>query len=170
MRAATGLSSTLESGLAVIAQAFLTPVLWLVVGLFVYALWTVGATLWAAWQRRRGEAGGFGLKVRHAADPALTVDALEHLAWRQLQPLRLGAKVAPLLGLVATLIPMGPALQAVAGGTLDDAARRLAVAFSAVTVALIAASALHVAAQVRRRWHAADLRAIEAERVAGEPW
>lgn len=167
---AAGWASTLESGLSVVAQTFLTPVLVLVAGLFGYALWTVGATCCAAWQRRRGATGGFELKVRHAADPALTVDALEHLAWRQLQPLRLGAKVAPMLGLVATLIPMGPALKAVAGGTLDDAASRLAVAFAAVTVALIAASALHVAAQVRRRWHAADLRAIEADLAAGEPW
>jgi biopolymer transport protein ExbB/TolQ len=45
-----------------------------------------------------------------------------------------------MLGLAATMIPMGPALKALGDGELGDVSRSLMVAFSAVILALIAAA------------------------------
>ena len=76
--------------------------------------------------------------------------------------------LAPLLGLVATMIPMGPALAALGDGDLASVSSGLGVAFSAVILALIASAITYAVAQVRRRWYAADLLRIERER-AGDP-
>jgi biopolymer transport protein ExbB/TolQ len=64
---------------------------------------------------------------------------------------------------VATMIPMGPALKALGDGQLADVSRSLMVAFSAVILALIAAALTYWVVNVRRRWYAADLLAIEKE-------
>lgn len=66
-----------------------------------------------------------------------------------------------MLGLVATMLPMGPALLAL---TRDDAktmGENLVVAFSAVVLALISASIAFLILTIRRRWLLQDLRAIE---------
>ena len=66
-----------------------------------------------------------------------------------------------MLGLVATMIPMGPALMALADGQLADVSRNLMVAFSAVILALLAAAISYAVVNVRRRWYAVDLAVIE---------
>ena len=70
---------------------------------------------------------------------------------------RVATRVAPMLGLVATMIPMGPALKSLADGNLGDVSHNLTVAFSAVILALIAASLTYWIVSVRRRWLAEEL-------------
>jgi biopolymer transport protein ExbB/TolQ len=65
-----------------------------------------------------------------------------------------------MLGLVATMIPMGPARKALADGQMAAVAQGLTMAFSAVILALIAAAITYTIAQVRRRWYAAELLAL----------
>lgn len=68
-----------------------------------------------------------------------------------------------MLGLVATMIPMGPALKALADGQMAEVSRSLMVAFSAVILALIAAAITYAVAQVRRRWYAADMLSLSGD-------
>jgi biopolymer transport protein ExbB/TolQ len=62
-----------------------------------------------------------------------------------------------MLGLVGTMIPMGPALKSLADGNLT-------VAFSVVIIALIAASLIYWIANVRRRWVAEEMLEIQTAR------
>jgi len=62
-----------------------------------------------------------------------------------------------MLGLVATMIPLGPALVAVASGQSQGVAQSLAPAFAAVIIALVSASITFVIYSVRRRWLLAEL-------------
>jgi biopolymer transport protein ExbB/TolQ len=62
-----------------------------------------------------------------------------------------------MLGLVATMIPMGPALVSVASGNAQGIAQNLVVAFSAVIVALMAAAITYLVLSVRRRWLLSEL-------------
>ncbi|MCY1226743.1 hypothetical protein D9M72_389900 [compost metagenome] len=62
-----------------------------------------------------------------------------------------------MLGLVATMIPMGPALKGLSGGNLANVGENLTIAFSAVILALIAASITFWVVNVRRRWLAEEL-------------
>ncbi|OWQ93864.1 hypothetical protein CDN99_05385 [Roseateles aquatilis] len=149
---------TLESGFAHIAQALLWPVLILVAVGFVYALWTAGATLMEAVQRRRP--GFRQLTVRDDS----TLDALELQIVRRLEAPRLLGRVAPLLGLIATMVPLGPALQSVAAGQGQQALAVFSSAFSGVVLALAAAAIALVVYSVRRRWLLAELLVVKAEK------
>jgi len=117
-------------------------------------LWSWGALLVEAWQRRRQRWQAL------PADPALPMEELELLALRQLEPLRLLARLSPMLGLIATMIPLGPALQAVAAGQGRQSLAVFGSAFTAVVLALAAAAMGLLAYSLRRRWLLGELLAL----------
>ena len=151
---------SLEMALYSLSQWFLWPVLIAIALLFGHASQSLGACLMQAWQRHRGQPGGFELHRARQHRPDLDDEALAALALQRLQWLRIATRVGPMLGLVATMIPMGPAMKSLADGQLQDVSRSLMVAFSAVILALLAAALTHAVAQVRRRWYADDLRQL----------
>lgn len=151
------------------SQLFLIPVLAAIGLLFLYAFYALGAFLWQMAQRRAGVAAGFELALARQADPQLQPAELESIAVARLELVRIATRVAPMLGLVATMIPMGPALKALSDGDLGDVSRSLTVAFSAVILALIAAALTYSIGHVRRRWYADDLLAIEKGDLALRP-
>lgn len=151
----------LEAGFSQIAQALLWPVLSLVGLGFVYALWSVGALLMEALQRWRSPAFQ---ALRHTPDTPL--EQLELQVVRQLEPLRLLGRVSPLLGLIATMVPLGPALQSVAAGQGQQALAVFSGAFAGVVLALAAAAIALVAYSVRRRWLMTELVAIRMSRLS----
>lgn len=150
----------LEQGFAQIAQALLWPVLILVACSFVYALWVAGATLMESLQRRRP---GYRALARHADK---LVEEIELHVLHQLEPLRLLGRVSPLLGLIATMVPLGPALQSVAAGQGQQALAVFSSAFAGVVLALAAAAIGLVAYSFKRRWLMAELVQIRATRDA----
>jgi len=156
----------IEDGMFALSQVFLLPVLAAVLLLFIHAFWSLGRFALQGWQRWRERLAGFELVALAAARPGMAHDELEAIALRRLEPVRLAARVAPMLGLVATMIPMGPALHALGQGRMAEVSRSLTVAFSAVILALVAASITHCIAQVRRRWYAGELALIAAREGA----
>lgn len=151
----------LESLMYGLGQLFLIPVLAAIALLFCHAFFALGAFAWQALQRRRGNAGAFELAALHGARPQLALAELEAEAMKRLEFIRIATRVTPMLGLVATMIPMGPALRALGDGQLADVAQSLTVAFSAVILALLAAAITYAVAHVRRRWYADELLQLE---------
>ena len=157
-------SSTIELIMYQIGQLFLLPVLLLVAAMFAYALYALGGFAVQMQQRRRrmpGKIGGFLLLAYVQARPAATLDELDLHAHKLLEPSRLASRIAPMLGLVGTMIPMGPALKSLADGNLAQVSGNLTVAFSVVILALIAASITYWISNVRRRWLAEELLEIQ---------
>ena len=148
-------------------QLFLAPVLLAIAVAFLYAFHALGAFMLQALQRRGGRPAGFELEAARRSDPRLDLAALEALAVKRLEPVRLAARVAPMLGLVATMIPMGPALKSLSDGDLAQVSHNLTVAFSAVILALIAASITFWVTNVRRRWLAEEMVLIARLRQEG---
>lgn len=146
---------TLETGMYLLGQVFLLPVLTLVALLFLYAFWLLGYFLHQAWLRRQGRGRPLLEHFRH--QPEVSEEALELFAHRSLEPARIASRVTPMLGLVATMIPMGPALKSLADGNLAAVSENLMIAFSAVILALLAASITFWIANVRRRWLAEEM-------------
>ena len=142
------------------SQLFLTPVLILIGLLFVHAFYALGAFIWQAWQRHNGQAGGFELAAALARNPQMTLTELEALATKRMEFARIATRIAPMLGLVATMIPMGPALVAVAAGNTQGMAQNLVVAFAAVIVALLAAAITFVVQTLRKRWLMEELNVL----------
>lgn len=157
--------ATLDAAMYQLGQLFLAPVLIAITVLFAHAFYALGAFLWQGWQRRAGRPGGFELIGLWQAQPALSAEALELIALQRLDVARIATRVAPMLGLVATMIPMGPALRALGEGRMSDVSQALAIAFSAVILALIAAAVTYTVLNVRRRWYAAELAEVEKRRT-----
>lgn len=151
----------LEAGFLQLAQWLLTPILALLGVAFLYALWMAGRVLVEAWQRRDPAYAA----LRPPAGAAL--DEIELLALRQLEPLRLLSRVTPMLGLIATMIPLGPALQGVASGQGNAALSVFSNAFAGVVLALAAAAIGLVLYSVRRRWLLGELLALKKRLEAG---
>lgn len=159
-----------------VSRVFLAPVMLLIAAALAYALVMLGTFAVEAWQRRRGSyrhvlfavASGQrrdadGAEGRHGIMPS---DDLELWIMRRLEWLRIVSRTAPMLGLIATMIPMGPALLAL--GQNDGAAvgRNMVAAFSSVILALMAASICFFILTVRKRWLLQDLRQWERKREA----
>ena len=149
------MQSQIESSMYLVGQVFQLPTLLLISLLFLYAFWVLGEFGVLAWRRRNGQ--GKALLAEFRRQPDLTDDTLDVLAHKMLEAPRIASRVAPMLGLVATMIPMGPALKSLSDGNLALVSGNLTVAFSAVILALIAASITYWVVNVRRRWLAEEL-------------
>jgi len=149
----------LEATLYDASRLFLIPVILLILAALAFALVSLGRFAVDAGARMAGKGGKplTAYRQRTGCGP----DDLELLIMRRLEWLRIVSRSAPMLGLVATMIPMGPALLAL--GSNDGAAvgQNLVVAFSSVILALIAASISFFVYTIRRRWLLEELRAIE---------
>lgn len=152
----------IELSMYQISQLFLVPTLVLIAALFLYAFWVLGEFALLALYRRQGK--GRPLVAHFRRSSALTADELDVIAHKQLEAPRIASRVTPMLGLVATMIPMGPALKSLSDGNLAQVSDNLTIAFSAVILALIAASITYWVVNVRRRWLAEELLEIESLR------
>lgn len=72
---------------------------------------------------------------------------------RQLGYTDAAAKVAPMLGLMGTLIPLGPGIVALGTGDVTTLSSALLVAFDTTVAGLAAAVVCFVVSRVRRRWY-----------------
>lgn len=156
----------MESWMYQIGQVFLLPTLALIGALFLYGFYAVGRFAVQWWQRRSG--GGRQLLVWWQANRQVSDDELDLRAHKLMETCRIATRVTPMLGLVATMIPMGPALKSLSDGNLAQVSQSLTVAFSAVILALIAASMTYWVVNVQRRWLAEELLEIAAERGDGK--
>ncbi len=65
-------------------------------------------------------------------------------------------RVGPMLGLMGTLIPMGPALVGLAAGDIASMASNMQVAFSTTVVGIFVGAIGFVVQLVKQRWHQGD--------------
>lgn len=71
------------------------------------------------------------------------------------------SKMGPMLGLMGTLIPMGPALVGLSTGDISSMAYNMQVAFATTVVGLFSAAIGFVTQQVKQRWYTQDLSRLE---------
>lgn len=72
------------------------------------------------------------------------------------------ARLGPMLGLMATLIPLGPGLIALGNGNTKLLADSLLTAFDATVTGLAAAGVAFAISQIRKRWYEGYLNTLEA--------
>ena len=70
-------------------------------------------------------------------------------------------KMGPMLGLMGTLIPMGPALVGLSTGDIASMAYNMQVAFATTVVGLFAAAIGFITQQVKQRWYLQDMANLE---------
>jgi len=154
-----------------IAQLFLMPILFIILLMFMYAFFALGAFIFEALSRRKHTLdvqktqGAYSLVRLYQKNKNVSIEKLELHAHKKLEMLRSVSRVAPMFGLIGTLIPLGPALKALSHGNIQGMSEGFVIAFSAVTLGLIAASITYWIANIKKRWYADELHAIELKRA-----
>lgn len=98
------------------------------------------------------------------ADPAWherVVTEFELAVDQRLALFRTMTRIGPLLGLMGTLIPLGPALVALAGGDVAVLARKMEVAFATTVVGLVIGAIGFMLHQTTQRWAMDDLSLLD---------
>lgn len=164
-----------------IADLLLTPVQIAIFVFFIISLFEAGRMAVQAVRRHlahgafrrnafdalRATGDAYPIARLYADNPSLAVDDLDVAAMKRLEFIRIATRVTPLLGLMATLIPMGPALVALTHNDVSQMGDLLRSAFSSVVLALASASLCFCIATVRRRWYAEELVAIRRRLESG---
>lgn len=71
-------------------------------------------------------------------------------------------RLAPTLGLMGTLIPLGPGLSALGNGNINQLAQELTIAFDATITGLAAGAIGFIISRYRQKWYMDDLSILES--------
>ncbi len=118
-------------------------------------LWPTIALLFAAAAAACLDIGltvGERYALRRKARPA-DLSAVERLAHRRIERADILTRTAPMLGLMATLISLGPGLTALSSGELSLLAEAMHTAFDTTVLGLAAGLVGFVIGRLRRRWY-----------------
>lgn len=104
-------------------------------------------------------------RIIHAQGESIIVEKVladfEIASEKELSNSKSLAKLGPMIGLMGTLIPMGPALVGLAQGDIASMAQNMQVAFSTTVVGLFAGAIGYVTQLVKQRWFVADMNNLE---------
>ncbi|KAB7623380.1 MotA/TolQ/ExbB proton channel family protein [Alkalilimnicola sp. S0819] len=121
---------------------------WLLVPVLIMLIGVVAAAIWEC---------GNALAERFHALPRLhrgtPTEAVAALGRRRIERADLLARVGPMLGLMGTLIPLGPGLAALGRGELEILAQAVTVAFDTTVLGLLVGIVGFVLGRLRRRWY-----------------
>lgn len=106
--------------------------------------------------------------IRHILDPKSNkamvrrlLDDFELAADKDLAISKTLTKLGPMLGLMGTLIPMGPALVGLSTGDIASMAYNMQVAFATTVVGLFSSAIGFMTQQVKQRWYLQELSYLE---------
>lgn len=119
----------------------LQPVIYILLFVVIVTLWEAGMAI--------GERFG-GLQRLKATGDLLKI---EKLARKRIERADLITRVGPMLGLMGTLIPLGPGLAALGQGELEVLAKAVTIAFDTTVLGLLAGIVGFVIGRLRRRWY-----------------
>ena len=91
----------------------------------------------------------------------LLVSEYELAAEKNIASSKILTKMGPILGLMGTLIPMGPALVGLATGDIASMAYNMQVAFATTVVGLVVSAIGFVTQQLRERWAMRNLTILD---------
>lgn len=111
-------------------------------------------SLVVTYMKRLLEADGAAIRQRLLADFEIGAD-------KDLATSKTLGKMGPMLGLMGTLIPMGPALVGLSTGDIASMAYNMQVAFATTVVGLFAAAIGFITGQVKQRWYLKDMTDLE---------
>lgn len=123
----------------------------------VYAL--LAAVIIALWESGTAIGERFGGLRRMAASHSLK--QIEQICRRRIERADLIARISPMLGLMGTLIPLGPGLAALGRGELQTLASAVTVAFDTTVLGLLAGIIGFMLGRLRRRWYDQLLDSLE---------
>ncbi len=168
--------------IAVISDSMMVPVMVLLLGLFVYSLYLLGG-FFSMYLRLLAErksalkavraleseespefSGIFGARLKEMASLNWNgmrcekrIADFEMDCSKELERSKFLVKVGPMLGLMGTLIPMGPALVALANGDIGSMAMNMNLAFTTTVLGIFIGAVGFITSAVKSRWFSEEI-------------
>lgn len=163
--------ANVENLMADVSELFMTPVIITILIMFIFSLFALGRFISQSLIRRKGavehvsqvkegkakQLPGYQIHNYFVQNPSASEDELEVFALKKLETLRIVTRLSPMLGLIATMVPMGPALKALADGNIQGISENLIIAFAAVIWGLVVSTLTFWPASVKKRWFADEM-------------
>lgn len=112
--------------------------------------------------------GNFVELVRRIVEPGIGMAKINFMVSeyeisldKDLSSPKILTKFGPILGLMGTLIPMGPALVGLSSGDIASMAHNMQVAFATTVIGLFCGGVGFVALHIRQRWNARDMSRLD---------
>lgn len=163
----------LEQLMYQLSSWFMPVVLITISVLFLYCLYSLGVFAAQWWQRKNNHEGYIGVIQGHLPSSnqiagyslvsyflqhsSVSMEQLDVRALKELEIMRIVTRIAPMLGLIGTMIPMAPALKSLSDGNVQGISESLIIAFSVVIFGMVIASISFWIASVKKRWLATEL-------------
>ncbi|GGB79181.1 hypothetical protein GCM10011352_01030 [Marinobacterium zhoushanense] len=137
-----------------ITGLLLEPVTWGLLTLLALSLWETGLAFGERWGglQRLAARGDLELATRQGR--------------RRIERADFITRISPMLGLMGTLIPLGPGLSALGEGELSILTTAMTVAFDTTVMGLLGGIVGFVLGRLRRRWYDQLLAKLETDRHA----
>lgn len=100
-------------------------------------------------------------EARHTLAKKL-IEAEENKFAKKIERTDIVTRIGPTLGLMGTLIPMGPGLAALGAGDVNTLASAIIVAFDTTVVGIGSGAVAYVVSKIRRRWYEEYLSDLDA--------
>jgi hypothetical protein len=139
--------------MADVSELFIAPVIIAILIMFIYALFALGAFSSQTLIRRKNVIPYFKQTNQHDTEQVPGYEIHNYFV----ETLRIVTRLSPMLGLIATMIPMGPALKSLADGNIQGISENLIIAFAAVIWGLVVSTLTFWPATVKKRWYADEL-------------
>lgn len=133
-----------------ITSVLLEPVIWALLVFLALSVYEIGLAI--------GERFG-GIARAQARGQT----ALMRAGRRRIERADFITRLAPMLGLMGTLIPLGPGLAALGDGELKVLTTAMTAAFDTTVIGLLAGMAGFVLGRLRRRWYDAALESLQEQ-------
>ena len=132
-----------------ISSILLEPVSWALLFFVVFSIYEIGITI-----------GEKTVEIKRLIKTN-NIDLVLSLAKRRIERADFITRLAPMLGLMGTLIPLGPGLAALGDGDVKILSTAMSVAFDTTVLGLLAGMTGYVIARLRRRWYDKALSVME---------
>ncbi len=139
-----------------ISALLLEPVSWALIFFVVFSLYEIGISI-----------GERFVEINRLIKTNDTTIVLE-LAKKRIERADFVTRLAPMLGLMGTLIPLGPGLAALGDGNVKILSTAMSVAFDTTVLGLLCGMIGFVIARLRRRWYDKALTQMEQIKAENE--
>lgn len=134
-----------------ITSLLLEPVSWALLFFVAFSLYEIGITI-----------GERTVEIKRLINTKNNLFVLSH-AKKRIERADFLTRLAPMLGLMGTLIPLGPGLAALGEGDVKILSSAMSVAFDTTVLGLLAGLTGFVISRLRRRWYDRALSLMEEQ-------
>ena len=127
----------------------LQPVIWALLGFVCLAIYEIGIVIAERFS-------GIPAQVKQG-----NIQHLMKTGRRRIERADFVSRISPMLGLMGTIIPLGPGLAALGSGEVKILTTAMTVAFDTTVIGLLTGMAGFIIGRLRRRWYDQALQTLE---------